>query len=93
VASDEGVIVSGIEGEVDPTHEVDEDDVVVMQEDDVEPGEPEVVAEREAIVASEMGRGMRNKVSNIKLKDFVTHTFRKVKSSESSSAQINLRKP
>ncbi|KAI5438287.1 hypothetical protein KIW84_024142 [Lathyrus oleraceus] len=67
----------------------DGDGVVVIQEDDVDLREPKVSAWREEIVAPEMGRGMRNKVLNIKLKEFVTHTIRKVKSSESSYAQEN----
>lgn len=82
MAFDEGVC-----GEEAPTHEVDGAGVVVMQEGDVESGEQEVYVGREAIMTPEMGRGMRNKVPNIRLKDFVTHTIRKVKSSKSSFTQ------
>jgi transposase InsO family protein len=87
IAANEGVCVSGINGEEAPTHEVDDAGVVVMQEDDAGSEENEVAVEREAIVTPEMGRGMRNKVPNIRLKDFVTNTIQKVKSSKSSSTQ------
>lgn len=74
-------------GEEAPTHEVDGARVMVIQEGDVESGEQEVSVGREAIMIPEMGRGMRNKVLNTRLKDFVTHTIQKVKSSKSSSTQ------
>lgn len=87
IAADEGVCVSGINGKERPTHKVDGTGVIVMQEDDVESEEQEVAFEREAIMTPDMGRGMRNKVLNIRLKDFVTNTIRKIKSSKSSSTQ------
>lgn len=46
-----------------------------------------MAVKRDPIMTPEMGRGMRNKVLNIRLKDFVTNTIRKVKSSKSSSTQ------
>ena len=87
IAVDEGVCISDINGKEGPINEVDGAGLMVMQEDDVESEEQEVAVAREVIMTPEMGRGMRNKVQNIRLKDFVTNTIRKVKSSKSSSTQ------